>query len=57
MFSDNFSWLIRQGNLQFEQFLCTLKIGRCKQTPEIGVNLQDGIDEEWKKQISWDEGL
>lgn len=48
---------MRQGNLQFEQFLCTLKIGRCKQTPEIGVNLQDGIDEEWKKQISWDEGL
>ena len=31
--------------------------GRCNQTPEIGVNLQDGIDEEWKKQISWDEGL
>ena len=49
MFSDNFSWLIRQGNLQFEQFVCTLRIGRCNQTPEIGVNLQDGIDEEWKK--------
>ena len=49
MFSDNFTWLIRQGNLQFEQFVCTLRIGRCNQTPEIGVNLQDGIDEEWKK--------
>ena len=52
MFSDNFSWLIRQGNLQFEQFVCTLRIGRCNQTPEIGVNLQDGIDEELKKNRS-----